>query len=140
MLNAMCLPVMSYGSQLWFWKLDATGLTKMLQVIQNEMVKIVSGSFHMAPWEALLHVMRMLPMQHYIEKLTHTSALHLYRLPWCPSSYAISAQTDMSQAMVTSLWLSHIHLLCMVNETSATLSWRLLLHGFLHGACMLTLQ
>ena len=80
-LNAVCLPVLAWGSQLWFLSGTATGLIKMLQQVQNEMVKVVTGSFHMAPRGALLHITRMLPMAHYIEKLTHTSALRLYRLP-----------------------------------------------------------
>jgi hypothetical protein len=46
------------------------------------MVKVVAGSFHTAPREALLELTRMLPMRHFIEKLTYTSALRLYRLPW----------------------------------------------------------
>ncbi|KAF8265831.1 hypothetical protein EI94DRAFT_1702183 [Lactarius quietus] len=45
------------------------------------MVKIVSGSFRMALHEMLLQLMQMLPMRHHVEKLTHTSALHLYKLP-----------------------------------------------------------
>jgi hypothetical protein len=45
------------------------------------MVKVVSGSFHTAPREALLQLTRMLPMWHFVEKLTYTSALRLYRLP-----------------------------------------------------------
>jgi hypothetical protein len=35
----------------------------------------------MAPREALLQLTRMLPMWHFVEKLTYTSALWLYRLP-----------------------------------------------------------
>jgi hypothetical protein len=45
------------------------------------MVKQVTGAFRTAPREALLHFTRMVPMRHYIEKLTYTSALRLYRLP-----------------------------------------------------------
>ena len=80
-LNAVCLPVLSYGCQLWYLTGAAKGLINMLQCVQNEMVKMVRGSFHTAPQEALLHITRMLPMRHYIEKLTHTSVLRLYRLP-----------------------------------------------------------
>ena len=80
-LNAVCLPVLSYSCQLWYMTGAAKGLINMLQHVQNEMVKMVTGSFRTAPWEALLHITRMLPMQHYIEKLTHTSVLQLYRLP-----------------------------------------------------------
>jgi hypothetical protein len=80
-LNAVCLPVMTYGAPLWFRNGGLKGLVNMLQRVQNDMVKVVSGSFHTAPREALLHITRMLPMRHFLEKLTHTAALRLYRLP-----------------------------------------------------------
>ena len=80
-LNAVCLPVMLYGCQLWYLSHGAKGLINMLQHVQNEMVRMVTGSFHTAPRGDLLHITRMLPMCHFIEKLTHTSALRLYRLP-----------------------------------------------------------
>ena len=81
--NAVCLPVLTHGCQLWF-KEGAKGQKKLiqrLQLVQNEGVKLVAGAFRTAPREALLHITRMLPMRHFIEKLTHTSALRLYRLP-----------------------------------------------------------
>jgi hypothetical protein len=81
-LNAICLPVMTWGVQLWYRTGGAKGLITMLQHVQNDMVKVVAGSFHTAPREALLELTRMLPMRHFIEKLTYTSALRLYRLPW----------------------------------------------------------
>jgi hypothetical protein len=80
-LNAVCLPVMTWGAQLWYRTGGAKGLITMLQHVQNNMVKVVAGSFHTAPCEALLELTRMLPMQHFVEKLTYTSALRLYRLP-----------------------------------------------------------
>jgi hypothetical protein len=80
-LNAVCLPVLAYGSQIWFLSGGSKGLINMLQRVQNDMVKQVTGAFRTAPREALLHFTRMVPMRHYIEKLTYTSALRLYRLP-----------------------------------------------------------
>jgi hypothetical protein len=80
-LNAVCLPVMTWGVQLWYRTGGAKGLIAMLQRVQNDMVKVVAGAFHMAPREALLELTRMLPMRHFVEKLTYTSALRLYRLP-----------------------------------------------------------
>ena len=80
-MNAVCLPVMTYGCQLWFKATGVKKLVDLLQRVQNEMVKIVSGAFRTAPREALLQITRMLPMRHHLEKLTHTSALRLYRLP-----------------------------------------------------------
>jgi hypothetical protein len=80
-LNAVCLPVLAYGSQLWYLMGAAKGLINMVQRVQNNMVKQVTGAFRTAPRGALLHITRMMPMKFYIEKLTYTSALRLYRLP-----------------------------------------------------------
>jgi hypothetical protein len=80
-LNAVCLPVMTWGVQLWYRTGGAKGLIAMLQHVQNDMVKVVAGAFHMAPREALLQLTQMLPMRHFVDKLTYTSALQLYRLP-----------------------------------------------------------
>jgi hypothetical protein len=80
-LNAVCLPVLAYGSQIWFLSGASKTLVNMLQRVQNDMVKQVTGAFRTAPREALLHFTRMVPMRHYIEKLTYMSALRLYRLP-----------------------------------------------------------
>jgi hypothetical protein len=80
-LNTVSLPVLTYGSQLWFLTGVAKGLTQMVQRVQNDMVRQVMGAFRTAPREPLLHFARMLPMKFFIEKLTYTSALRLYRLP-----------------------------------------------------------
>jgi hypothetical protein len=80
-LNAVCLPVLTYGSQLWFLTGAAKGLMNMVQWVQNDMVCQVTGAFRTAPREPLLHFTRMLLMKFFIEKLTYTSALRLYRLP-----------------------------------------------------------
>ena len=80
-LNAVCLPVLSYGLQLWFSPGGSNKLIHMLQVVHNKMVHMVAGALQTAPCEALCHLTRMLPMKQYAEKLTYTSALQLYRLP-----------------------------------------------------------
>jgi hypothetical protein len=80
-LNAVCLPVLTYGSQLWYLTGAAKGLLNMVQRVQNDMVRQVTGAFRTAPREPLLHFTRMMPMKFFIEKLTYTSALRLYRLP-----------------------------------------------------------
>ena len=79
--NVVCLPVMTYGSLLWFRESGTKKLVNFLQRVQNEGVKIITGLFRTAPREALLQIARMLPMRHFLEKLSHTSALRLYRLP-----------------------------------------------------------
>jgi hypothetical protein len=79
--NAVCLPVMTYGSLLWFKKANTKKLVNYLQRVQNEGVKVITGAFRTAPREALLQITRMIPMRFFLEKLSHTSALRLYRLP-----------------------------------------------------------
>jgi hypothetical protein len=78
--NAVCLPVLTYGCQLWYTGKQKK-LVNMLQRVQNEGVKVITGAFRTAPREALLQIAKMLPMRHHLEKLTTTSALRLYRVP-----------------------------------------------------------
>ena len=73
--------MLSYGCQLWFIAGGSKSLVKKVQQVQNEMVRIVAGAFRTALREPLCHLTRMLPMEQYLEKLTHTLALRLYRLP-----------------------------------------------------------
>jgi hypothetical protein len=54
---------------------------KKVQGVFNEGVKVISGAFRTVPWEPLHEFLRILPACHFIEKLTHTSALRLYRVP-----------------------------------------------------------
>jgi hypothetical protein len=79
--NAVCLPVLSYGCQLWANSPKVTSLMKKVQLVFNEGVKVISGAFCTAPREPLHEFLRVLPAQHFLEKLIHTSALRLYRVP-----------------------------------------------------------
>ena len=79
--NAVCLPVLSYGCQLWATSRKYKTLVKKTQLVFNEGVKIISGAFRTAPREALHELTRILPARFYFDKLTQTSALRLYRIP-----------------------------------------------------------
>ena len=50
-------------------------------MVMNEGVKVVAGAFRTAPRLALHELTRILPAAYYIEKLTQTSSLRLYRVP-----------------------------------------------------------
>lgn len=78
--NALCLPVLTYGCQLWFTGQQKT-LVKKLQAVQNEGVKIIAGAFHTALRDALHEHLRIFSMHICLTMLTKTSALRLYRLP-----------------------------------------------------------
>jgi hypothetical protein len=79
--NAVCLPVLSYGCQLWANSPKVVSLMKKVQLVFNEGVKVISGAFRTAPREPLHEILRVLPARHFLEKLIHTSALRLYRVP-----------------------------------------------------------
>src|SRR5229473_2583472 len=42
--NTICLPVLTYGCQLWFTRKQVT-LVKKLQTVQNEAVRVIAGAF-----------------------------------------------------------------------------------------------
>ena len=59
--NAICLPVLTYGCQLWFTG-KQKGLVKKLQVVQNEAIRIISGTFRTTPHEPLHQMLNILPI------------------------------------------------------------------------------
>jgi hypothetical protein len=78
--NAICLPVLTYGCQLWYRGKQIT-LVKKLQVVQNEAVKVISGAFRTTPREPLHQLLNIFPVKHRLDMLTQSTALRLYRLP-----------------------------------------------------------
>jgi len=79
--NAVCLPVLTYGCQLWANSTKYKTLVKQVQMVMNEGVKVVAGAFRMAPQMTLHELTRILPASYYIEKLMQTSSLRLYHVP-----------------------------------------------------------
>ena len=78
--NAVCLPVLTYGCQLWFTGKQVSLVLK-LQRVQNEVVWIISGSFSTALCNPLHQILSILPMSLCLDMLTLNYALRLYRLP-----------------------------------------------------------
>ena len=77
--NAICLPVLTYGCQLWFTG-KQKGLVKKLQVVQNEAIRIISGTFCTTPQELLHQMLNILPIDLHLRMITDNATLHLYRL------------------------------------------------------------
>jgi hypothetical protein len=78
--NAICLPVLTYGCQLWY-RGKQIGLVKKLQTVQNEAVRIISGTFRTTPRDPLHQLLTILPMDLRLEMLIQNTALRLYRAP-----------------------------------------------------------
>ena len=77
--NAVCLPVLMYGCQLWYTGKQKT-LVKKLQMVQNEAVRVIAGAFRTTPCEPLHQLLTILPMDIRLEMLTQNTALRLYRV------------------------------------------------------------
>ena len=77
--NAICLPVLTYGCQLWYTGKQKK-LANKLQVVQNEGVRLIAGAFRTTPREPLQQLFNILPMALRLRLLTDNSALRLYRL------------------------------------------------------------
>jgi len=76
--NAICLPVLTYGCQLWYTG-QQKGLVKKLQLVQNEAVRVIAGAFRTTPRESLHQLLTILPMDLRLDMLTQNAALRLYR-------------------------------------------------------------
>ncbi len=72
--NAICLPVLTYGCQLWYTG-KQKGLVDKLQKVQNEGVRLIAGAFKSAPREVLQQLFNILPMGLRLRMLTDNSAL-----------------------------------------------------------------
>ena len=77
--NAICLPVLTYGCQLWYIGKQKK-LTNKLQVVQNEGVQLIAGAFKTTPREPLHQLFNILLMALRLRIMTDNSALRLYRL------------------------------------------------------------
>jgi hypothetical protein len=77
---AICLPVLTYGCQLWYKGKQVT-LVKKLQIVQNEVVKLISGTFRTTPRDALHQLLNILPMELRLNMIVQDAALRLYRAP-----------------------------------------------------------
>ena len=77
--NSICLPVLTYGCQLWFTGKQKM-LVKKLQVVQNEAIRVIAGAFRTAPCEPLHQLLSILPMDLRLTMLTQNTALQLYRV------------------------------------------------------------
>jgi hypothetical protein len=78
--NAICLPVLTYGCQLWYRGKQIT-LVKKLQTVQNDAVRLMSGTFRTTPRDPLHQLLNVLPMDLRLNMIVQNSAIRLYRVP-----------------------------------------------------------
>ena len=77
--NAICLPVLTYGSLIWFKQQKQ--LSKTLQVVQDEAVRWMMGTFRTTPADLLHQLIAILPIHIHLQMLSKTTALTLLTIP-----------------------------------------------------------
>ena len=101
--HAIILPVLTYGSQLWFsGRGQRICLIKQAQVAQNDAIRQVARCFHMTPVDPLHHLLAILPIRYTLEKLNGSFSDRLLRLP------PIHALRTLMSANTAALWDSSL--------------------------------
>jgi hypothetical protein len=79
--NALVIPVLTYGAQVWYTGHNQKGLVHKLQVAQNEGIRKIAGVFKTTPIDPLHNLLGILPISYLLPKLMHTYTLRLQGLP-----------------------------------------------------------
>jgi hypothetical protein len=64
--NALVIPTLTYGAQVWYTGIGQKGLLHKMQVAQNERICKITGVFRMTPVEPLHNLMGVPPIPYCI--------------------------------------------------------------------------
>jgi len=79
--NALVIPMLMYGAQVWYTSHHQKGLVHTLQVAQNDSICKITWVFHTVPTEPLHNMTGIPPLSYMLPKLMHSYALRLQGLP-----------------------------------------------------------
>jgi len=79
--NALVIPILTYGAQVWYTGNKQTGLIRHLQVAQNEGLRKMTGVFKMTPIDPLHNLTGVPPISYVLPKLMHPYLNRLQGLP-----------------------------------------------------------
>ena len=78
---SIILPVLTYGSQVWFCDVSQITLINMLQVTQNEACCKLTGTFHTTPIDMMHSLLSIPPIRFHLRHLLCTQGRHLASQP-----------------------------------------------------------
>jgi hypothetical protein len=67
--NALVIPTLTYGAQVWYTGIGQKGLLQKMQVAQNEGIRKITGVFQMTPVEPLHNLTGVPPIPYLMTKL-----------------------------------------------------------------------
>lgn len=79
--QACVLPILTYGSTLWFTGRNQKGLVQVLSVAQNKALVWILGAFRTSPIPAMEHLASIQPIPILLARLNRSAADRLNRLP-----------------------------------------------------------
>jgi hypothetical protein len=79
--NALIIPTLTYGAQVWYTSKGQKSLVHRLQVAQNEGLRKMTGIFKMTPVDPLHNLTGVPPISYVLPKLMHAYSNHLQELP-----------------------------------------------------------
>ena len=78
---SVVLPVLTYGSNVWFRDISQVTLIKTLQVAQNEACRKLAGTFHTTPIDMMHSLLSIPPIRFRLRHLLRTQGRRLASLP-----------------------------------------------------------
>jgi hypothetical protein len=75
--NALIIPGLTYGAQVWYTGVKQKGLVQKLQVAQNDGLRKIAGVFKTTPVEPLHNLTGVPPISYVLNKLKHSYSLKL---------------------------------------------------------------
>jgi hypothetical protein len=79
--NALIIPTLTYGAQVWYTGKGQNSLIQHLQVAQNEGLCKMTGVFKTTPIDPLHNLTGVPPISYVLPKLMHAYSNHLQGLP-----------------------------------------------------------
>ncbi|KAL0949788.1 hypothetical protein HGRIS_009826 [Hohenbuehelia grisea] len=75
------LPVLTYGTALWYTGRRQKSLTEMMGRAQSAALRLILGTFKTTPVEDMQHLGAILPIAVLLERTLDTAAIRLRTLP-----------------------------------------------------------
>jgi len=70
--NALIIPTLTYGAQVWYTGINQKGLICQLQIAQNEGIRKITGVFKITLVEPLHNLTGIPPISYFMNKLMHS--------------------------------------------------------------------
>jgi hypothetical protein len=112
--HAIVLPILTYGSPVWFTDIKQKGLVSILQVAQNEACHKISGCFRTTPTDPLHYLLGIPPILYTLRKYRLQYTARLSTLP--PTSPLCTAVSDNPLTRWHHTFFPPTNLTCLVES------------------------